>query len=135
LGCRVQESKLRELLGALSHCPLPRVVIEDFDGSSNFTILGSDRTSTHFHRNSVATLVVKVNLRPTRSPILHSTAERAVSLTEETPTFINMHKKVVRAALSHYFFGNVSSKFFRRLVPVGNPTVAIGEVDAVKKFV
>jgi hypothetical protein len=114
---------------------LPRVVIEDFDRSCNFTILGSDRTSTHLDRNSVATLVVKVNVRPTRTPILHSTAERAVSLTEKAPAFVNMHEEIVGAALSHNFFGTVSGKFCCRLVPIRNPAFAIGEVDAVKKVV
>jgi hypothetical protein len=79
--------------------------------------------------------MVKVNLRPTRAPILHGMAERTIALTENAPTFINMHKKVVRAALSHNFFGTVSSKFFRRFVPVRNPTFSISEVDTVEKVV
>jgi hypothetical protein len=79
--------------------------------------------------------MVKINLRPMRTTIRYGTAERAISPTEQAPGVVDVHQDVVGTALPQHFFGAVSGKVFRCLVPVRNPALQISEVDSVEKVV
>jgi hypothetical protein len=117
------------------HGPLPGVVTEDLDRTDNFTVSARNWTDTNLHGDPVAKFMVKINVRPTRPTIRYGTAERALSLTEQAPGVVDVHQDVVGTAFPYNFFGAVSGKLFRCLVPVRNPTVQISEVDSVKKVV
>jgi hypothetical protein len=135
LGCWIQKCQLRELPGSLSHGPLPGVVIEDLDHTDDFTVSAQNWADTNLHGDPVATFMVKINVRPTRATIRYDTAERALSHTEQAPRVVDVHQDVVGTASSYNFFGAVSGKLFRCLVPVGNSTLQISAVDSVKKVV
>jgi hypothetical protein len=48
---------------------------------------------------------------------------------------IDVHQNIVGTAFPYNFFGAVSGKIFRCLVPVRYPTLQISEVDTVNKVV
>jgi hypothetical protein len=79
--------------------------------------------------------MVKVNVCPMRTPIRYDTAERTLSRAEQAPGVVDVHQDVVGTACSYNFFGAVSGKLFRCLVPVRNPALQISEVNSVKKVV
>jgi hypothetical protein len=135
LGCWIQKCQLRELPDSLSHGPLPGVVIEDLDRTDNFTVSARNWADANLHGDPVATFMVKINLRPMRTTIRYGTAERAISPTEQAPGVVDVHQDVVGTALPQHFFGAVSGKVFRCLVPVRNPALQISEVDSVEKVV
>jgi hypothetical protein len=85
LGSWIQKCQLREIPGSLSHGPLPGVVIEDLDRTDNFPVSARNWAYTNLHGDHVATLMVKINLRPTRTSIRYGTLERALSRTEQAP--------------------------------------------------
>jgi hypothetical protein len=132
---RIQKGKLHELFCSLSHGSLPGVVIEDLDRTDNFTVSARNWADTNLHGDPVATFMVKINVRPMRTTIRYGSAERALSRTEQVPGVVDVHQDVVGTVFPHNFFGAVSGKVFRCLVPVRNPTLQISEVDAVKKVV
>jgi hypothetical protein len=135
LGCWIQKCQLRELPGSLSHGSLPGVVIEDLDHADDFTVSARNWADTNLHGDPVATFMVKINVGPMRTTIRYDTAERALSLTEQAPGVVDVHQDVVGTAFPYNFFGAVSGKLFRCLVPVRNPTLQISEVDSVKEVV
>jgi hypothetical protein len=135
LGCRIQKCQLRELPGSLSHGPFPGVVIEDLDRTDDFTVSAQNWADTNLHGDPVAAFMVKIDFRPMRVTIRYDTAERTLSLTEQAPGIVDVHQDVVGTACPYNFFGAVSGKLFRCLVPVRNPTLQISEVDTVKKVV
>jgi len=135
LGCCIQKCQLREFPGSLAHGPLPRVVIENLDHTDDFTVSAHNWADTNLHGDPVAAFMVKINVRPMRTTIRDDTAERALSPTEQAPGVVDVHQDVVATACSYNFFGAVSGKLFRGLVPVGNPTLQISEVNSVKKVV
>jgi acyl CoA:acetate/3-ketoacid CoA transferase len=79
--------------------------------------------------------MVKIDFRPMRATVRYDTAERALFLTEQAPGIVDVHQDVVGTASPYNFFGAVSGKLFRCLVPVRNPTLQISEEDPVKKVV
>jgi hypothetical protein len=81
----------------------------------------------------VAILVVKVNIRPVLKAIRQGMAERAVSLTKQTPRLVHMHYKVVSATLPQNFLSFVACKVFRGAIPISDPAFPIGEVHTVRK--
>jgi len=73
--------------------------MEEFNRTDDFSVSAPNRTDHNLNGNFAAASMVKVNIHPTRTPILYGSAERALSLTLEASGAIELRKKIVATAL------------------------------------
>jgi hypothetical protein len=79
--------------------------------------------------------MVKVYIRPMRQAILKRAAERTVSCTEQASGIVDVHQEVVGASFTQHFLCAVPREFLRCAVPVGDPALPVGDIDAVRQAV